>query len=144
LTIIDLPGDDVIDLADLIEEVDASGLMDRIGVDQAGIQDIVDAIVDRKIELERIVGIPQGWKLAGAIKTCERRLKSKEIEHAGTRLMNYCVGNALAEPKGNAVIITKQTAGTAKIDPLMAVFDAATLMGMNPKPRKKKYQLMIF
>ncbi len=143
LTIIDIPGSDIDDVADIVEQVEASELLDRIGVDQAGIQDIVDAIVDRKIPVERIVGIPQGWKLVGAIKTCERRLKSGDIEHAGTRLMDFCLGNALAEPRGNAVIITKQTAGTAKIDPLMAFFDAATLMGMNPKPRKKRFQVII-
>jgi phage terminase large subunit-like protein len=52
--------------------------------------------------------------------------------HGGTALMNWVVGNAKVESKGNAILITKQMAGRAKIDPLIAVGCAAILMSWNP------------
>lgn len=142
LTIVKTVGQDIEEVADYVEQIEASELLDRIGVDQAGIADIVDAILDKKIEQDRIIAIPQGWRLVGAIKTTERRLSDGDLIHGGTRLMSWCVGNARAEPRGNAVIITKQAAGSAKIDPLMATLNAVTLMSQNPKPRKAKYQML--
>lgn len=91
-----------------------------------------------KIDHDRIVGIPQGWRLVGAIKTTERKVAGKEIVHGGSRLMEWCVGNAHVEPKGNAILITKQASGTGKIDPLMAAFNAVALMALNPSPRTSR------
>ena len=144
LIICDRPGDDVEQVADLVEQCEDSGLLDRVGVDQAGIGAIVDAIVDKKIEHERIVGIPQGWRMVGAIKTAERMLAGGQLRHGAQPMMAWSVGNARPEARGNAIVITKQVAGSAKIDPLMALFNAVALMAMNPKPRRKKYQVMVF
>jgi phage terminase large subunit-like protein len=141
LTIVNEIGEDVQQVADYVEQVEKSGLLDRIGVDQAGIGAVVDAIVDKGIDHERIVGIPQGWRLVGAIKTAERKLAEGALQHGASALMSWCVGNAKVEPRGNAILITKQAAGTAKIDPLMAMFDAVALMAMNPKPRRKNYEV---
>lgn len=141
LTIVDEPGQDVEQLVDYVEQIEKSNLLDRIGVDQAGISDIVDEIVARKIERERIIGIPQGWRLVSAIKTLERRLVEGTMSHGGRPLMAWVVGNAKVEPRGNAIIITKQAAGSAKIDPLMATFNATALMALNPQPRKKRYEM---
>ena len=137
LTIVNRVGEDVQQVADRVSQCDSSGLLDRVGVDVAGIGAIVDALVERGIGTDRIVGIPQGWKLTGAIKTFERRLAEGAVVHGGSELMAWSVSNAKVEPRGNAIVITKQTAGQAKIDPLMASFNAVALMAMNPQPRKK-------
>jgi phage terminase large subunit-like protein len=140
LTIVKDIGEDVEQVAQYVRQIEDSELLDKVGVDQAGIGAILDAVVDQEIAHDRIVGIPQGWRLVGAIKTAERKLAEKALVHGRQPLMSWCVGNARVEPRGNAVLITKQAAGYAKIDPLMATFDAVALMAMNPKPRKKQYQ----
>lgn len=143
LTIVENVGQDVDEVAQYVQRCEKIGLLDRIGVDQAGISSIVDAIVKTKLHEpeKRIVGIPQGWRLVGAIKSTERALAGRKITHQGSTLMNYCVSNAKTEARGNAILITKQGSGAGKIDPLLASFNAMTLMGENPKPRKKKYQM---
>jgi phage terminase large subunit-like protein len=137
LTIVDRPGDDVLEVADIICEVRDAGLLpdkQAIGVDSAGIGDIVDELTteERGITMEQIVSISQGWRLNGAIKTTERKVAGGEFVHGGTRLMAWCVGNARTVAVGNAIAINKQVSGSAKIDPLMATFDATTLIALNP------------
>ncbi len=144
LTIVESIGDDIEQLADYVEQIEESGLMDRIGVDPAGIGSIVDAILEKDITQDRIIGIPQGWKMVGAIKTAERKLAEGTFMHGARPLMAWCVSNMKVEPRGNAVIITKQNAGSAKIDPGMAMLNAVALMSMNPQARKKRFQMMIF
>jgi phage terminase large subunit-like protein len=144
LIIIDEIGQDVKQFGDIVRKCDASGLLDRIGVDPSGIGAIVDELENGdesgngKIEHDRIVGISQGWRLNSAIKTTERKVAAKEIIHDGSRMMAWCVGNARVEPKGNAILITKSASGTGKIDPLMAGLSAVALMAMNPEARNNK------
>jgi phage terminase large subunit-like protein len=147
LTIVDKIGDDLTQVAARIQQIEDAGVLERVGVDVAGIGGVVDALVSPKpkgigLAQDRIVGIPQGWKMVGAIKTLERKLAENMVKHAGSNLMAWVIGNAKVEPRGNAIVITKQLAGSAKIDPLMATFNAVTLMALNPEPRQKQYQVM--
>ena len=147
LTIVNAPGEDVEQVADLIERVKRANLLppkNAIGVDAAGIGDVVDELTstERDIKIEQIVAISQGWKLNGAIKTTERKLAGGEMVHGGSRMMNWCAGNARIVQNGNAISITKQASGNAKIDPLMSTFDAASLMALNPESAEKKYQMI--
>lgn len=138
LTIVDTPGQDVADVADIVCSIRDRGLLPpekAIGVDQAGINDIVDELTDvsRGITAEQIVAVSQGWRLNGAIKSTERALAGRGMVVAKSRMMAWCVGNARIVQVGNAITITKQASGSAKIDPLMSTFDAVTLMGLNPQ-----------
>lgn len=150
LTVVEKPGDDVKAVADIVCRIRDLGLLPEklaIGVDAAGIGDILDALTadDRGIPTEQIAAVSQGWRLNAAIKSAERKLASRELVHCGSALMAWCVGNARAEAKGNAVMITKQTAGSAKIDPLMATFDAVSILSLAPAANVigPEYELLI-
>ena len=127
---------DVEELADLIAEVHVAGLLpdaNAVGLDPAGVSAIVDALAARGIAGPMIIGVPQGYRLSGAVWGMERMLKNGKYRHAGQPLMAWCVGNVKPEQQGNAVLITKAGSGKAKIDPLMAAFDAFQLMARNPE-----------
>lgn len=141
LRIVERIGDDVHEVAALVRQLEDSGRLTKIGVDPVGIADLVDAIENvAGIPLDRIVGISQGWKLGGSIKTTERKLADGGLVHAGQPIMAWMVGNAKVEPRGNAVLITKQASGSGKIDTLMALFDAAALMVTIPAAHRSFWE----
>ena len=133
LILVDKLGDDVADIADVCAQLEQSGLLDKIGVDPAGLGGIVDALVAAGVPQEKIVGVSQGWRLGGSIKTAERKLAEGVLVHSGATMMAWCVGNARVEQRANSILITKQASGSAKIDPLMALFNAVSLMSLNPE-----------
>lgn len=140
LTIVEHIGDDVQDVVEIVGRIEEAGVLDKIGVDVWGIGAITQALEDDGIPEDKIIGISQGWKLVGAIKTAERKLAEGVLIHSGSPLMAWCVGNAKVEQKGNAISITKQAAGFAKIDPLMALFNAVSLMALNPTGGRSVYE----
>lgn len=126
-------GDDVDEVADIVEQIDSAGLLHEVGLDPAGIGAITEAIASREVDQDKLVGVSQGWRLGGAIKTTERKLAEGGMLVADQPMMRWCCGNARVEPKGNSILITKQASGSAKIDPLMALFNAVSLMSANPE-----------
>lgn len=139
LVIVERVGDDVQDVAAIAARIKESGKLDRIGVDPHGLGGIVEALHDAGIEEDQIIGISQGWKLNGAIKTTERKLAAGDLVHGGRGLMAWCVGNARVVLVGSAVTINKQSSGFAKIDPLMALFNAVSLLALNPQATGKSF-----
>lgn len=135
LTLVTEMGEDAYQVAEIVARCEESGLLDKVGCDPAGLGGILAALVEAEVPQEKVVGISQGWKMTGAIKTAERKLAEGGMVHGGRPMMSWCVGNAKIEPRGNAIVITKQASGTAKIDPLLAAFNAVTLMSLNPEGR---------
>ncbi|HCV40619.1 MAG TPA: terminase, partial [Pseudomonas sp.] len=133
LTLVERIGDDVDQIAELVAQVEEASLLDQVGLDPVGIGAILDALEARGIPREKIGGVKQGYTLGGAIKTAERKLAEGCLWHGGQPMMAWCCGNARVEPRGNAILITKQASGSAKIDPLMALFNAVTLLALNPE-----------
>lgn len=141
LTIVKRVGQDTEEVAEYVSRINDAELLDKIGIDPSGVGQILDALVEAEIPEDAVVGVSQGWRLGGAIKTTERKLAEGVLVHGGQPLMAWCVGNARVEPKGNAILITKQASGKGKIDPLMAMFNAVSLMALNPEAKKKDYQV---
>ncbi len=139
LVLVQRIGDDVQEVAEIVARIEDSGLLDKVGVDPAGIGALLDALVAAGVPQEKIIGVSQGWRLGGAIKTMERRLAEGTLIHSGQPLMAWCVGNAKVEPRANSILITKQASGFAKIDPLMAAFNAVSLMSLNPESSGKSF-----
>lgn len=137
LTVCEAVGDDVAGAVAIIRKLEDAALLPvdtpAIGLDAAGIAELLDELDLEGFGEDRWISIGQGWKLQQAVQSLPRRLKDGKVLHGATGLMAWNVGNAKAELKGSNWIVTKQTAGSAKIDTLMATFNAAMLMFGNPE-----------
>ncbi len=133
---------DIRALVDVVGVPLAYGLLGIVGIDQHGVGLIAEGLktigvwqpeAGKDEPVVPLWGVSQGYKLHGAIKSTERKLDDRTLLHGGQRLLSWCVGNARTVLSGNAAMVTKAASGTAKIDPLMALFNCTVLMSMNPE-----------
>lgn len=140
--------DELGDLSTIVGHIKAiqdRGLLGEVAVDPAGLGELVDelAAIDVSQENGILQGVTQGWAMMNAIKTAERRLANGTLIHGGLAMMNWCVGNLKIEPTATGIRATKQNAGDAKIDPIMAAFNAVERMSRNPVSNHREYQLFV-
>lgn len=135
LVISGYPGQSHHEVADMVQKIEASGLLpaeNSVGLDSGQSAPILEALAERGVDGGLLCGIRQGGGLRGPIWNMELKLKARQVAHGGRPLLNWIVGNAKATRVGSMVVIEKVQQGVAKIDPLIAILNAAELMGRNP------------
>ena len=108
---------------------------DAVGLDPNNVAALIEDLAARGMTDKMLRRLLQGPALAPAWWGLEMKLSDGTVSHAGFDLMSWCTGNAKVERRGNAIMITKQVSGTAKIDPVIATGEAAILMSWNPEAR---------
>jgi len=137
LTIVDDQLADISAIIEIISSIKEQGKLAHVAVDPAGLGEMIENLADIGVTQDDgvLAGVPQGQWMMNALKTAERKLANGTLWHAGSSMMAWCVGNLKIEPTATGIRATKQSAGDAKIDPAMALFDAVTMMMRMPKAK---------
>jgi phage terminase large subunit-like protein len=145
------PTQDLEEVVALCCQVRDAGLLpekEGIGADKLGLPALVDALIAAGFDTDAnggtITGIGQGGFLNDVIIGVARKLSDGTIRHAGLALMKWSVENAKEIMKGSSRAVTKQVSGAAKIDPFIAMLNAAKLMSRNPEPKRTPAYQMLF
>lgn len=147
LVIVERVGEDSKQLAKLVRMVLDTDLLAGIGIDPAKIAALKAALASENVidaeepDPKFFVKVRQGWSLYGAMLNMERSMAEGRYQHAGQPIVDWAVGNAKCVARGNAMLVTKEISGKAKIDPVMSSFNAMELMSYNPPARTGGYSL---
>lgn len=136
-------------IVDLVKRIKDRGLLGGVGVDRIGIGAIVDALneigVNQEGDDHELDSVSQGIALMGAIKTLEIKLADYSFCHCGSEMLAWCAGNLRVVQTRTAMMVARDESGFGKVDPFMALADAAHLMALNPSAeRKPEYQVMVY
>jgi phage terminase large subunit-like protein len=128
--------------ADLCAHIRDSGLLPEqagIGLDAAGVALLMDELETREMTQPLVTAVQQGWRLQTASQSLPLKLEAGLMQHGAQRIMAWAVKNAKQELRGSNYMVTKAASGAAKIDPLVATFNAAMLMFLNPQAAGGQY-----
>ena len=145
LTKVDNLPDDITAVVDIVAQCLHTKKLYSVACDPYGIGAIVDALAKIGITEDNglLKGVRQGVALMGAIKSVERKLADGSFKHGGKKLMAWCATNAVIKHTGTGMMIERDASGAGKVDPLVATFDAAVVMGFNPEANAPpEYQIM--
>ncbi len=130
LTICDDNLEDISAIVEITDTIKRAGKLGAVAVDPAGLGALVGSLsrIEVTVEGKQIVGVGQGYQMMNAIKTTERMLANGTLRHSKSSLMNWAVGNVAIEHLATSIRPTKAQAGDAKIDPVCALWDAASVL----------------
>lgn len=132
LVIVDKIGQESNELAHIAKNIHDTEKLDKIGLDPLGIGTLIDELTAVGIPEDKLIGVSQGFKMAGHIKTAELKIARKHLLHANQPLMNWCMGNTRTVVRGSGTMISKAESGIGKIDPVISMINAVALMSLNP------------
>ena len=132
----------------IVKKVMDAGLLCCVACDAYRVGELIDALDSIGVVQDNtptgrnyLTGVQQGVALgSSAGTTVERKLANGTLLHADQALMDWCVANVKVERLPTGFRFTKQNPGDAKIDPAMALFNAAMIMATNPDACRSIYE----
>lgn len=100
-----------------------------VGYDRWRIEDLMALAADDGISLPEMKPVGQGYKdFSPALETFERMLLNGEIAHAGHKVLDWCMSNAVIEQDGAENRKLSKEKATGRIDLAVAAVMAAGLV----------------
>ena len=106
-----------------------------VGYDRWRIEDLMAMAADDGISLPEMKPVGQGYKdFSPALETFERMLLNGEIAHAGHKVLDWCMSNAVIEQDGAENRKLSKEKATGRIDLAVAAVMAAGLVNKYVEP----------
>jgi len=112
-----------------------------VGYDRWRIEDLLRMASDEGISLPEMKPVGQGYKdFSPAIETFERMLLNGEIVHAGHKVLDWCMSNAVIEQDGAENRKLSKDKATGRIDLAVAAVMAAGLVNASGAGEKSFWE----